>query len=134
AVPAAQARLRPGQRIGAVCRDAGGRDGIDHLLHRRISHSARDIVVITDATDFAAARATCRRDDWIAWYLAHFLPKRKADGARAIVAGCRMIRTAVVGSSPGGCCGSDLLPVIRQQIDCAAAGDLELPRAEFRAH
>jgi phytoene synthase len=83
--------------------------------------------VNVDASDFLAARKACRRDDWIAWYLAHFLPKRKADGVRAIVAGCRMIRAAVLSNPASGCKGEDVIELIRERVEAP-----ELPRAEFR--
>src|SRR5205085_10109491 len=62
AVPAAQARLRPGERVGAVRRDAGGRDGADYLFQRGVGRAARDAAVTAaERESFAAVRAASRR-------------------------------------------------------------------------
>ena len=56
AVPAQAARLRSRERVGAVRRDAGRRDGARDLLHRRVSDSARNAAVA------CAFRAGCHSE------------------------------------------------------------------------
>ena len=45
AVPAEATRLRPGECVGAVRRDARRRDGADHLLQRRVHHAEGDVAL-----------------------------------------------------------------------------------------
>ena len=54
AVPAAAARLRPGDVVGAVCRDAGGRDRAGDLLQRGHGPAAGDVALTLRARRPAA--------------------------------------------------------------------------------
>lgn len=89
-----------------------------------------------DGSDFVAARRMCRRVDRVAFHLAHFLPREKGDGVCAIVAACRMFAD-VIGADAAkvGGCGTDpsgILEMLHARIEAMCAGELELPKAEFR--
>ena len=91
-----------------------------------------------DKSDYAAAAAMCGRVEPVAKSLAHFLPREKADGVLAVVAGCSLIRSTIVGSAKEGasgeCCGGSagIVDLVRSQMENVFDGKLELPNAEFR--
>src|SRR5262249_28121138 len=57
ALPAPSPRLRSGERVGAVRRDAGRRDRPHHLLQRRVPRAARNAAVATRRYDCILATA-----------------------------------------------------------------------------
>ncbi len=90
---------------------------------------------IAEESDFAAAAAACKKRDVVAHQVCYFLPREKAGGVRAMVAGCGMIRDVIdAPAKEGDCCGGSggVVDLVRTQLQRAMGNELELPKGEFR--
>jgi len=94
---------------------------------------------IADERDFVAAAAACKKRDLAAHQLCYFLPKEKAAGVRAMVAGCAMIRDVIDAPAGAGDCsggmaegGGGVAELVHTQMERVYADELELPESEFR--
>jgi phytoene synthase len=87
------------------------------------------VTVAVGRADFDA----CRSRDALAKSLAWLLPREKAGGVVAIVAGCRMVRETICESTSGSCGSTaDVVELVRSQMERVFEGSLELPNVEFR--